>query len=219
LEIIRLCVISKGAEAIIFKELWYGIMVVRKVRIPKKYRSPMLDLVLRRQRTSLEAKLLIEAKSLGVPVPTVFEVDLDNTYILMEFIEGMRLRDFIPKMPLDERIKSFTQVGNSVGRLHAHGIVHGDLTTSNMILTSSGNVYLIDFGLGMFSSELEDRGVDIHLMLRALESTHAAYVEECFKAFLKGYESVMGVKETRKILNKVKEIRSRGRYVSERRVR
>ncbi len=213
LESIRVRVLGKGAEAILYLEIWRGRLVIRKVRVPKRYRNPKLDIILRRWRTSLEAKLLYEAKRLGVPVPCIFDVDLDATTIVMEYIQGMRLRDVLSNLDSDVIRRYFEQIGESVGILHKHGIVHGDLTTSNMIITRSGNVYLIDFGLGAFSHKLEDQGTDLHLMLRALESTHGALAQFCFKFFIRGYRKVMGSR-TNEVLRKVKEIRSRGRYVA-----
>ncbi len=213
METIRISILSKGAEAILYLELWYGTLVVKKVRIPKRYRNSKLDLNLRRTRTISEAKLLCDAKRLGVCVPSLIDVDLLETSITMEYVTGRRIRDIVEDLTYDKLVDVFGQVGKSVGKLHINGIVHGDLTTSNMILTPSGSIYLIDFGLGGYSWDIEDLGTDIHLMLRALESTHTRVADLCFKAFIRGYREIMG-KRTLKILDKVKEIRSRGRYVS-----
>lgn len=213
MESIIIKVLGKGAEAILYLELWRGMLTVRKIRVPKRYRNPALDAMLRRWRTSLEAKLLHESKKLGVPVPSILDVDLDNTAITMEYIPGKRLRDILDEMEVSKVKEFFNGIGRSVAILHKHGIVHGDLTTSNMIITDSGNVYLIDFGLGGFSWKLEDQGTDIHLMLRALESSHARLSKLCFQAFIDGYKEVLG-ERTEKVLMKVREIRARGRYVA-----
>jgi TP53 regulating kinase and related kinases len=90
------------------------------------------------------------------------------------------------------------------------------LTTSNMILDGMGRIVLVDFGLGEKSEELEAKGVDLHLMKRALQSTHYQYAEECFASVLRGYSRVLGTKDARKILAKVAELEKRGRYVAER---
>jgi len=85
-----------------------------------------------------------------------------------------------------------------------------------MILTSHGKVFLVDFGLSERSNELEARGVDLHLMKRALQSTHYRYAKECFEAVMAGYSQVVGKDAAEDVLNKIQEIERRGRYVSER---
>jgi TP53 regulating kinase-like protein len=85
-----------------------------------------------------------------------------------------------------------------------------------MILTPSGKVFLVDFGLGEFSTELEIRGVDLHLMKRALQSTHYKYAKECFEAVTEGYAKAVGKENTVNVLEKIREIEKRGRYIAER---
>jgi len=211
-------IIAIGAEAVLVRGEWFGYDIVVKYRYPKPYRVRELDDMLRRRRTALEAKLLATSRKLAVPVPTPLYVDLKECLIVMDYIKGIKLRDNLPSMALEKAAAIFKQLGIYVGRLHAGGIVHGDLTTSNVILTEYGKIFIIDFGLGGFSSELEEQGVDIHLMLRALESTHPVLASSLFKAFLKGYESVRGSEMRRRIEEKVREIRMRGRYVEERRI-
>jgi len=213
MESIKVNVLSKGAEAILLLKLWYGMLVVEKIRISKRYRNPHLDVMLRRARTILEARLLHEAKLLGIPVPALIDIDIRRNSLTMEYIPGKRLRDSLERFDKDFIECLFRNIGENVGILHSNGIVHGDLTTSNMILTETGNVYLIDFGLGGHTWDLEDMGTDIHLMLRALESTHTDIADLCFKAFINGYRKIMKDK-TGEVLRKVKEIRSRGRYVA-----
>jgi TP53 regulating kinase-like protein len=103
-----------------------------------------------------------------------------------------------------------------IGRLHKHGIIHGDLTTSNMILTPYGKVVFVDFGLSERSKEVESKGVDLHLMKRALQSTHYKFAKECFEAVMKGYGKVVGDEEVEKVSEKIREIEKRGRYISDR---
>ena len=96
-------------------------------------------------------------------------------------------------------------------------MIHGDLTTSNMILNDEGKIFLVDFGLGEKKMEAEARGVDLHLMKRALQSIHYKFAEECFKNVIAGYSAIMGMEEARRVLAKIREIERRGRYVAERR--
>lgn len=132
--------IKQGAEAKIyladFSELYfdYPLKVIVKERIKKRYRIPEIDIKLRRERTIREARILHKAKELGVNVPYVFEVDTKNMIIVMEYIEGERLKELLERVSMEERLKICREVGRLIGRLHEGGIVHGDLTTSNMIM-------------------------------------------------------------------------------------
>ncbi len=210
-------VIAVGAEAVLYKELWHGYVTIRKVRIRKRYRIGELDKHLRRTRTVTEARALVKARVLGVAVPTLLEVDPQRYMLRMEYIEGIRLKELVSSLLKEGREgdvrEYFVQLGEMVGKLHKGGIAHGDLTTSNVIVDRNGRLVLIDFGLAMFTHELEHRGVDVHLMLRAIESTHYEIVKEAFNAFMQGYASIVGEDEARNVLKKVHEIRLRGRYV------
>ncbi len=208
--------VKKGAEAYLYLDEWLGVKVIKKVRVAKRYRVSPLDLYLRRHRTLNEARLLSAAKTVGVPAPAVLDVDLSNTTIVMEYIPGVLLKDVLDEMPDNWRKRIFSLIGECVGKLHANGIIHGDLTTSNMIVCGD-KIFFIDFGLGMLSKEIEHFGVDVHLMLRALESTHYHLVNSCFDAFIEGYSR--SFKKFDEVLKKVREIRLRGRYVVERRKR
>jgi len=209
--------VNIGAEAALIRGKWLEEEVIFKLRYPKLYRNTILDLHLRKTRTSHEAKLLSEAKFNGVPVPSVLFINPEAGLLILEYVKGPKLRDIIDRIKLSECLEIFIKIGKNVGILHLNGIIHGDLTTSNMLLTEKNEVFFIDFGLGEFSNEVEKQGVDIHLMLRALESTHPSHARRLFEAFIKGYSSVRGEEWKEKILNKVREIRMRGRYISERR--
>lgn len=208
--------LKKGAEASIFLADWHEQRVVIKERLPKKYRPEKLDLTIRNYRTIHEPKFIHEAKRAGVPTPIIFMVDVENATIIMEFIEGKQIKQLLESISEVERYKICLKIGETIAKLHMHGIVHGDLTTSNMILNSSGKIFLIDFGLAEKTSELEAQGVDLHLLKQALQSTHFQVAEACFSAVLKGYAAVAGVNTSERILEKIREIEKRGRYVAER---
>jgi TP53 regulating kinase-like protein len=208
--------VKKGAEASLYMEDWLGRKVILKKRLSKKYRVPELDKEIQNQRTRHEPQVMHRAKEAGVPTPIVFLVDLSNATIIMEFVEGKEVKRVLNSLPTDERVRLCRRIGELVGKLHSNGIVHGDLTTSNMILTPLDDVVFIDFGLSDQTWELEARGVDLHLMKRAIASTHFMHAEECFQAVIAGYEGVMGKKETDEVLRKIDEIGRRGRYISER---
>jgi len=213
---VKKLLIKKGAEASLYLETWHGRKAILKRRLVKKYRVPELDRKIRIQRTKHEPSIIHKAKEAGVPTPIIYMVDIASTTIFMEFVEGKRLKEILDHLPPDERKRLCRYVGILVGRLHKSGIIHGDLTTSNMILTPKGRIVFIDFGLSEQSFELEDRGVDLHLMKRALLSTHFVHAEECFESIINGYAEVMGEAEAKEVLNKVREIEKRGRYVSKR---
>lgn len=203
---------KKGAEAHLYLEEWYGRKVIIKRRIPKAYRVRELDEKLRRDRTIREARLLSDARKAGVPTPIIYSIDLIENTIIMDFIQGSPVKTIIQNMSEKEKKNIFTHIGILIGRLHNAGIIHGDLTTSNMILKNK--IYFIDFGLGDYSTEIEDKGVDLHLMRRALQSTHYAFAESGFEAVLEGYKKTE--KESGDVIQRMNEIEKRGRYHKER---
>jgi TP53 regulating kinase-like protein len=209
--------IKRGAEACLFLAEWHGRKVVLKRRLPKKYRLPVLDEEIRTYRTIHEPRLMHEAKRAGVPTPTIFLVDVKNSTIVMEYIEGKQLKQLLNQVSEEDRQNLCRKVGKLIGKLHTYGIVHGDLTTSNMIQNSDGKIFFVDFGLGEKTRELEAMGVDLHLMKRALQSTHYKFAEECFKNVIEGYSSVLDAETVGNVLDKIREIEKRGRYVAERR--
>jgi TP53 regulating kinase-like protein len=206
--------IKKGAEASLCLEDWHGRKVILKKRLTKKYRVPELDREIQNQRTRHEPQIMHKAKEAGVPTPIIFLVDFEEATIVMEFVEGTQVKHVLNLLPPNERKRLCRHIGELVGKLHNNGIVHGDLTTSNMILTPLGEVVFIDFGLSEQTVELEARGVDLHLMKRAIVSTHFMYADECFEAVIVGYEKIMGKKATDEVLEKIAEIERRGRYIS-----
>ena len=210
--------LKKGAEASLYLDKWHGRLVVLKVRLAKKYRPEQLDLTIRRYRTIHEPQLMHEAKKAGVPTPTILMVDVENSTIIMDFIEGKQVKLLLDRSSKAKRQSLCQEIGLLTAKLHDNGLIHGDLTTSNMILARDGRVFFVDFGLGDRSQELEAKGVDLHLLKRALQSTHFKIADDCFNAFLRGYAAVSGPDKTHDVLMKVREIEKRGRYVAERQV-
>lgn len=187
--------IASGAEAVIIREN----NTIAKTRILKKYRLKEIDGTLRKDRTRTEARLISESRRWGVPTPIIR--DVSDFEIKMEYIDGVPLKKVIDTTMSE-------QTGEMIGRLHSHGIIHGDLTTSN-ILFSEGKLYLIDFGLAYLDKTLEARGVDVHVLFQTFESTHEKH-EELIEAFKKGYSSTFSGAE--EVLRRVKDIEGRGRY-------
>lgn len=188
----------RGAEAIV--EVRED--VVSKKRNPKAYRIREIDETLRGERTKNEAKIISDARKAGVPTPIIIDVMLPEYEIKMERIDGELLRSIA-----DEKL--CTHVGEIVGKLHRSGIIHGDLTTSNMIL-SHGRIYLIDFGLSYYGQDTEARGVDVHVLFQTFKSTHDR-AEKLREAFALGYRKTFSGAD--EVLRRVEEIERRGRYI------
>lgn len=212
----RPVLIKKGAEANLYLADWHGIRVILKKRLPKHYRPQALDEQIRTYRTVHEPLLMHEAKKAGVPTPIVYLVDKMESTIIMQYIPGKQLKQVLNQVSHSERENLCFKIGESVGKLHKHGVIHGDLTTSNFIRNPAGRIFFLDFGLGDKTKELEARGVDLHLMKRALQSTHYRYADDCFKSAFQGYSTVLGSETSEKVLDKIAQIERRGRYVAER---
>ena len=203
--------IYKGAEAEIYLENWCGSMAIRKTRLPKPYRVLQLDATIRRGRTVHETNLMHEARKLGVPIPAIQHIDPETSSFVMDYVNGPTLKEELYSVSPVTRRKQCDLLGRTVALIHQGGIVHGDLTISN-VLCADGKLFLIDFGLGDFSIELEDRGVDLLLLNRAMKSTHIKFHEEIFAAFLHGYSATVGKRLGAETITKMREIEKRGRY-------
>lgn len=210
--------IARGAEAYIYKGSFLGIPCIIKLRTQKSYRHPVLDSKIIRDRTIREAKIIISARRIGIKAPAVLFVDPDLGVLVLEYIKGRLLKDLLKNLDDEEACKIASTAGSYAALLHTNGIVHGDLTTSNMIYTDHG-LFLVDFGLSDYSNDLEDLGVDVHLFLRSLESTLWRRASMLYECFLKGYQEIVGKDQAFKVKEKVREIRLRGRYIAERRMR
>jgi TP53 regulating kinase-like protein len=203
--------VAKGAEADIYVVEWNGLRAIKKFRKPKKYRHPEIDYNLRKTRTNHEADIIHRAKQHGVSTPLLYSVDNEKGVIIMEYIEGIKVRDLVDQLDDKERYTLFTRIGYFSGKLHKTGIIHGDLTTSN-IIKSGDRIVFIDFGLSEVNYEVEKRGVDLNLMNRMLTSTHYKYQESLLAAFKEGYHKSMG-DEAEEALKRMEEVSKRGRYI------
>ncbi len=209
-------IIRKGAEASLYYGHWFGKEVIFKYRIPKKYRNEELDNKIRTERTLNEARALIKVKNYGINVPQVFEIDSNNSTIIMKYIQGDKLKDILSDLDNDQKIKYFNEIGRVIATLHKNGHIHGDITTSNIIITPDEEIFLIDFGLHEYSDTIEDKSVDLHLLKRVLISSHGKDYDVCFNAFLNGYKSEYnkaGLSEYNGIIRNIEAIETRGRYI------
>ena len=206
-----------GAEAILEEGKWFDLDVIRKIRIAKTYRIAQLDNELRNSRTIIESRLLIAAKKMGVSTPYIYEVDLENATIVMENIEGNIIKDVLySDVSNKNKYEIVKEIGRLVGKLHSGEIIHGDLTTSNIILRDD-KITFIDFGLGKFSSAVEDHAVDILLIKKCFTSTHTNKEKEFFKAFQEGYKLTKS--NANSILKRAIKVEARGRHLKENQVK
>lgn len=194
--------LGRGAEAVVK----YDGATVIKERPKKKYRHEQIDTKLRKSRTKREAKVLLRLKEMGFPAPRLVSTD-DISILHMTFIKGQKLRDVLENE--DYRALGL-EIGKKLGQLHNETIIHGDLTTSNMILADQ--VYFIDFGLSVFSTKPEDMAVDLHLLRQALESKHYKVWNDVFCEVIEGYKSMKS--ESSAVLNRLEQVESRGRNKS-----
>jgi Kae1-associated kinase Bud32 len=215
-EIVKEKIIHKGAEANLYYGKWFGKEVIFKYRVPKLYRIEILDKNIRTSRTLSEARALIRVKNYGVNVPQVFEIDPINATIVMKYIKGEKLKDVLGNLEASKKERYFEIIGKYTAMIHKNGIIHGDITTSNLIITPNGEIFFIDFGLHENSDNIEDKSVDLHLLKRVLISSHGNDYDLCFKSFLKGYQKEygeMGIQQCTAIIKNIDAIETRGRYV------
>lgn len=215
--------IAQGAEAKVYKWRYEDKVTVVKHRFAKKYRHPQLDLKLRRNRSKKEQKWLRKAKAAGLRVPEVFHFDAAHCAMHMEWVDLPTVKAALMGC-YDAASKTYeaarctrilAQMGRSIGTLHASDIVHGDLTTSNLLLKleldadADGEVVVIDFGLSEGSTRIEDKAVDLYVLERALVSTHPEsgfMVDAILEAYAK-----FNPKTAQSVLRRLHKVRLRGR--------
>jgi len=202
-------IIYQGAEAKICVSKYMNFDVVKKRRIKKGYRIKQIDNNLISARTKEETKLMTEARQAGVSIPIIYDVDLQNGIITMEYLKGKRIKDILNSLDEKERMRICKKIGESIARFHNNNIIHGDITTSNMILLDD-KIHFFDFGLGEINSEVEAKGVDLHVLMEAIESTHSKY-SSCFEYVLEGYKKELK-QDANQVIKKIQDIVKRGRY-------
>ena len=206
--------VSRGAEATLRRVEWMGLPALLKERETKTYRAKALDERLRRERTRTEARLLVDARRLGVRTPIVYDVDLARHRLVLEQLPGPTLRELLedPQSTAAMLGDAVRRLGEQLGRLHAGGISHGDLTSSNVLYPDGpdGNPAFLDLSMGSRSPGLEELGIDLHLVEEDLISLHES-AEALVRAFHEGYGrgNPDGAKDVRA---RAKAIRGRVRY-------
>ncbi|ODN02841.1 TP53-regulating kinase [Orchesella cincta] len=221
---------KQGAEARLFTGSFFGRKTIIKERFSKKYRHPELDERLTKERMRAELKGLMRCKNIGIWTPAVYFVESKSNCVHMELLENVdTVNIYIGKLlagckdgscdvQCTTKLKQLgEEVGITVGKMHAAGIIHGDLTTSNILIDSTnvGNdgskprLALIDFGLSHVDNSPEDKGVDLYVLERALTSTFSniPWFFDIILASYKGTYSTGG----EEVFKKLEEIRLRGR--------
>ena len=224
--------IKTGAEARVTRGTFLGRDVVIKERYPRTYRVKELDDQLRKKRVRGEARLLIEARNAGVNTPRILDLDLTRCTLILQYLPFPSLKDVLamdststseesshptpslnssptPLPPSTRNSSLVKEAGRLTGLLHANDIIHGDLTTSN-ILVDGETLWFIDFGLAEKTDEVENKGVDVHVFTEAFESTHSALMD-LLDSFYKGYRkgNPNGGED---VIMRANEIAKRGRY-------
>ncbi|MHA1958882.1 MAG: Kae1-associated kinase Bud32 [Candidatus Thorarchaeota archaeon] len=203
--------LSIGAESTIYLIERWGREFALKWRHEKPYLHPEIDRQLRTARTSRECKMLNFVRINGISAPAIHAINLVDNTIMMDFIKGEQLKQIIPTIST-KRLRSFcNDFGKIIAELHNSGVVHGDPTTSNFIVDSHDNLWVLDFGLAEWNATAEMKGVDLHLVRRVLETTHWEVQEAMLEATLEGYVSI-ACDEAEQALSRMEEIRERGRY-------
>ncbi|CAG5115719.1 unnamed protein product [Candidula unifasciata] len=215
-------VFQQGAEARLYRCGFYGRPCIVKKRFVKKYRHPTLDTSLSSQRVKSEVRANLRCRMAGIPTPTIYLVDTGSNSIYMEeILDAVTVRSYISKVQdadgncADVRLNPLAEaIGCLLGRMHDNNIIHGDLTTSNMLLQgdpSDLNLVLIDFGLSSCEASAEDKGVDLYVLERAFLSSHP-HSQELFKTILTSYSAAASSgSKCSEALAKLEEVRQRGR--------
>ena len=173
-----------GAEAEVISGTWHGRPAVLKKRRPRGWRHPDLDASLTKKRMTNEIKLTIWLGRRGAPVPAIWDVDIDESKIIMERIEGKPLIEILQSNEHDEKL--LIDVGKAIRELHRNAVNHGDLSTNNILITNQREVVLIDLGLSSREYDLEGFGIDLHVLHEILRASHPD-VKGAMDLVLRGY--------------------------------
>jgi TP53 regulating kinase-like protein len=203
--------IYRGAEADVYLGRWCRMPAVFKFRKRLAYRHKSLDSSIRTQRTVHEAEMIHRAREAGVRSPILYYLDLPNSTLVMEFVKGTRMKEQVSSIQRRNAFLLFKELGRQVAMLHSAGIMHGDLTTSNVIVREDG-LSLIDFGLSVATMRLEDQAVDLRLIKETVTGAHSEMARGALGALFEGYSDVLGEKRLRAAVRQLGQIERRGRY-------
>jgi len=200
--------LHEGAEATVTAGKWMGKPAVLKMRRPRSYRHPDLDRRLTRSRLSVEVRVLGRLQQSGFPSPSLFDCDIEESWILISRIIGRPLYKAISDGSAGTDVME--SVGALIRRLHEEGVSHGDLTTHNILIDDSGNLSLIDFGLARFTPELEHMGLDLQVLNECLTASHSE-LDGAVDSMVKGYLDTRN-NQAAEVVSRFSAIRGRVRY-------
>ncbi|KAF7218849.1 EKC/KEOPS complex subunit TP53RK [Nothobranchius furzeri] len=212
--------VKQGAEGRVYRAQFLGKPTIVKERFRKRYRHPVLDEKLTHRRTVQEVRSILRCRRAGISAPVVYFVDYTSHCIFMEEIAGSStVRDHIVSTQQANSCKELElqqlaeRIGRILAKMHDEDVIHGDLTTSNMLLRCSSqdtesDLVLIDFGLSYISSLPEDKGVDLYVLEKAFLSSHPN-TNVLFEKLLQSYTK--SSKKSPAVIKKLDEVRLRGR--------
>ena len=214
-----------GAEAEVWSGFWMGKPAIKKIRRSRSWRHPDLEKRLGYRRMLSEVRILIRIHKSGLPVPAVWDVDLDSGRIVMEKMIGRPLIELLRDENTNSELKkrALKNTGSVVRMLHRMAITHGDLSTNNILIDDDCNAFMVDFGLSAIEYEVERFGIDLHVMDEILGASHPN-ITDAIEIFLQGYlesdESLGPLDElsggmpptAKEVLKRLEEVRSRVRY-------
>jgi len=214
-----------GAEAEVWAGTWMGLNAVRKLRRPRKWRHPDLDIRLGYRRMMSESRLLIRLKRRGLNVPAVWDLDPESGRMILERMPGLPLIEILRKNEHSQEYidMALRNTGALIRRLHREAITHGDLSTNNILVDENAEPSLIDFGLAAIDYEIERFGIDLHVIDEILGASHPEH-DGAIGILLEGYaseeerlgrppeQSGGAVPTAQQVLKRLEDVRSRVRY-------
>tara|TARA_B100000989_G_scaffold138076_1_gene102634 strand:+ start:7898 stop:8575 length:678 start_codon:yes stop_codon:yes gene_type:complete len=180
-------VLHLGAEAEVVSGTWFGRPAIMKKRRPRGWRHPDLDRRLTSKRMVNEVKLTIQLARLGAPVPAIWDVDIEDSVIIMEKIDSTPLIDVLREKDFDDNL--LISVGKSIRELHRNAVCHGDLSTNNILINLNNEPVIIDLGLATRQYDVEGFGIDLHVLHEIFRASHPE-VKDAMDLVLKGYSEL-----------------------------
>ena len=213
--------IHVGAEAAVSSGQFLGLPAVRKVRRPRTYRNPKLDQRLTKHRMTTEARLLTRLAEYDLPTPRLLAFEESGGVLIQTLMPGQQLANLL-RLGEGNPEEMLKRSGEMIRKLHSLGAVHGDLTTNNILWDDGAGISLIDFGLSMWTTEVERMGLDLQVLSECLSASHPEW-ENALDWVFDGYSNATDLDysgsdspppEAEEVLKRYNEIRSRVRYHS-----
>lgn len=219
--------IVQGSEAKVYEGKFLHKNSILKERFVKKYRHPELDKTLTTERIKAEVRALNRCLDIGIKCPAVYFADLQSRCIVIQKIpNATTVKDILQTQFKEHGAASINslrplalKIGAGIAQMHKNELVHGDLTTSNLLLKgdeisrifsgSEFDVYFIDFGLSKRDVITEDKAVDLYVLERAIQSSHPDS-EQFYNFILESYFNTVG-DQASAVSEKLDDVRQRGR--------